>query len=225
MRSRNCPQLLKVGIVALTVVGLLGLATLAPSGAFTSGEAMQESFDDFFRRGQEAGAAIKTLTANFTETTTSSLLTLPLVAHGTVAVERPSRVVMRFTDPDPRVVLIEGDWMTMWWPSRNVRQLSDVSSAQGRIQKYIANDSAELRSEFDIEFPDRSERPDTLEVGMIPKRKQIRETTPRLDFWVEPSSFLLSAIRITFANGDTKTIVFEDVVPNVALDPGTFSID
>ena len=38
------------------------------------------------------------------------------------------------------------------------------------------------------------------------------------------STLLLDAMRMTFANGDTKTMMFDDVVPNAALEPGTFTI-
>ena len=76
-----------------------------------------DAFDELYARGQKANAAMKTLTARFTETTTSSLLTKPLVARGRLAVERPSRVVLRYTDPDSRVVLIDGNQMTMSWPA------------------------------------------------------------------------------------------------------------
>ena len=184
------------------------------------GPRLRESFDELYPRGYQTGAGIKTLTARFTETTTSSLLTRPLVARGTLAVQRPSRVALRFTDPEPRVVLIDGDRMTTSWPARNLRQVSNIASSQGRIQKYLANDSAdELRRQFDIEVHDPGERPRTYEFVLTPKRKQIRDTLTRLDLWVERSSFLLSAIRMTFANGDTKTMVFEDVELNATIPP------
>src|SRR6185436_1142068 len=53
-----------------------------------------------------------------------------------LAVERPSRVVMRYTDPDARVVLIDGNRMTMSWPGKNLTQVTDIAAAQGRVQKY-----------------------------------------------------------------------------------------
>jgi outer membrane lipoprotein-sorting protein len=106
-----------------------------------------DSFDELYARGQKANAAIKTLTARFTETTTSSLLTRPIVARGRLAVERPSRVVMRYADPDARVVLIDGNKMTMSWPARNLTQVTDIGTAQGRVQKYFVNGTAaELRA-------------------------------------------------------------------------------
>ncbi len=62
------------------------------------------SFDALYRRGSEINATFKTLTARFTETTTSSMLTRPLVASGVVAVERPSRVVLHYHQPELRDV-------------------------------------------------------------------------------------------------------------------------
>jgi outer membrane lipoprotein-sorting protein len=186
----------------------------------------QDSFDELYQRGQRANAAIKTLTARFTETTTSSLLTRPLVSRGTLAVERPARVVLRYTDPESRVVLIDGNRMTMSWPSRNIRQVTDIGAAQSRVQKYFVNSTAaELRGQFDIQEHDVSERPATYHVTMLPKRKQIREALAGLDLWVNRSSMLLDAMRMTFANGDTKTMVFEDVVPNAPIESGTFLLD
>jgi outer membrane lipoprotein-sorting protein len=186
----------------------------------------RDSFDDLYLRGQRANAAIKTLTAQFTEVSTSSLLTRELVSHGRLAVERPGRVVLRYTQPPGRLVLIDGNRMTMSWPSHNVRQTTDIGTAQGRVQKYFVNGTAaELRGQFDIEEHDGSDRPGTYHVTMVPKRKQIRESLARLDLWVMRSTLLLDAMRMTFANGDTKMMSFDEVVPNAALEAGTFSIE
>jgi hypothetical protein len=32
-------------------------------------------------------------------------------------------------------------------------------------------------------------------------------------------------MRMTFANGDTKSMAFENVVLNATIEPGTFSVD
>jgi outer membrane lipoprotein-sorting protein len=202
------------------------LASSAPQKAPRQTASDHESFDDLYQRGQRANAGIKTLTARFTETSTSSLLTRPLVAHGTLAVERPSRVVMRYTEPETRTVLIDGNRMIMSWPGRNIRQVTDIGAAQGRVQKYFVNGSAaELRGQFDIQEQDSSDRPGTFHVTMVPKRKQIREALSVLDLWVDRSSLLLTAMRMTFANGDTKLMGFEEVVPNAPIEPGAFTID
>jgi outer membrane lipoprotein-sorting protein len=59
---------------------------------------------------------------------------------------------------------------------------------------------------------------------MAPKRKQIRETLARLDLWIDRASSLLSEMQMRFANGDTKTMTFDHIVPNAAIEPGTFGV-
>ena len=47
---------------------------------------------------------------------------------------------------------------------------------------------------------------------LVPKRKQIREGLTLLDLWIDHSSLLLTAMRMTFAGGETKLMTLEDVV-------------
>ena len=58
---------------------------------------------------------------------------------------------------------------------------------------------------------------------MVPRRKQISETLTRLELWVQEGSGLLQAMRMTFSNGDTKLMEFENVTPNAAIDPSVFA--
>jgi outer membrane lipoprotein carrier protein len=194
---------------------------------FVSANASPDRFDDLYARGQQVNGAMKTLTARFTETTTSTLLTKPITSRGRLWVERPSRVILRYTDPDVRVVLMDANRMTVAWPSRNINQTIDITAAQGRVQKYFVNGTAaDLRRQFEIETRDDGDgRPGAYYVSMVPKRKQIRETLARLELWVDRTSSLLDEMKMTFANGDLKTMTFEDVVTNAPLDASTFSLD
>jgi outer membrane lipoprotein-sorting protein len=211
-------------VVAVATVAVAWLCALAPAAA--GQDRRPDVFDELYSRGKKANDAMKTLTARFTETTTSSLLTRPLVARGRVAVERPSKVVLRYTEPDARTVLIEGNTMTMAWPSRHLKQVTDIGTAQGRVQKYFVNGTADdLRKQFVIEDHAATDKPNTYYVTMVPKRKQIRENLVRLDLWIDRTSLLLDTMKMTFANGDTKTMAFEDVVPNAPIEPGTFALD
>ena len=194
------------------------------SAAFGQHAAKVDAFDDLYRRSESVNKTLKTLTARFTETTTSSLLTRPLISHGVVAVERPSRVLLRYTDPETRVVLIDGGQLTISWPGRNIRQVRDIGAAQRRVQKYFVDSSpAELRQYFDIETRETDRPARAYHLTMVPKRKQIQEGLTGLELWVDQSSELLSAMRMTFPNGDTKLMEFEDVVPNATLDPSMFT--
>jgi len=198
------------------VIVLPSLSVAPPVGA-------RDLFDELYERGQKQNGALRTLTASFTETSTSPLLTKPLVARGTVAVERPARVALRYTEPDERVVIIDGDRMTVAWPSRRIRAVKDIGAAQRRIQRYFVNGSPdELRGHFQITAREVEDRPGAYHVTMVPRRKQIQEGLTRLDLWLDPTSLLLSAMLMTFPTGDTKLMTFTAVTPNAALHPDVF---
>jgi outer membrane lipoprotein-sorting protein len=185
----------------------------------------RDLFDEIYERGRGIESSLKTVTASFTETTTSSLLSRPLVARGTLAVERPSKIVLRYFDPEPRTVLIDQNRLTLVWPSHAVHQETDIASAQQRIEKYFLDKSPdELRRNFTITATEAADRAGTWRVTMVPSRKQIQQGLTRLDLWIDRSSMLLAAMKMTFPNEDTKLMVFENVVINGPVDQKMFSV-
>lgn len=186
--------------------------------------AQKDLFDEIYARGKPIETGLKTLTARFTETSTSSLLDKPLVASGTLAVVRPSKVVLHYTEPDKRTVLIDGDTMRVVWPSRAIDQKTAIGAAQRRIQQYFVDKSpAQLRSHFDIAAAQAAGRPETWLIAMTPKRKQIREGLKKLELWIDQKAVVLTAMQMTFPNGDTKLMEFGDVKINPAIDPAVFT--
>jgi outer membrane lipoprotein-sorting protein len=205
-------QRLTVAIAAYACV-----ATLAHA-------AQTDLFDDIYARGKPIEAGLKTLTARFTETSTSTLLAKPLVASGTLAVVRPSKVVLRYTAPEQRTVLIDGDVMRIVWPSRALDQKTGIATAQRRIQQYfVAKSPSQLRSHFAIIAGNAVERPGTWLVTMTPRRKQIREGLTELVLWLDQKTVVLTALQMTFPNGDTKLMEFSEVMLNPAIDASVFT--
>ena len=212
-----------MGVQKARIAIALLLLTLAHGGPPAS--AQRDLFDEIHARGQKLNGELKTLTATFVETSTSPLLTRPVEARGTVYVERPSRVALRYAGPDPRVVIIDGNRMTVSWPSAKLHTVKDVGASQRRIQGYFVDSSpAELRRHFTIDAREATDRPGTYLVTMTPTRKQIREGLAKLELWLDRTSLLLSAMRMTFPGGDTKLMTFSDVVPNAAIDPAQFTV-
>ena len=181
-------------------------------------------FDTIHARGKPIAEGLKTLTARFTETSTSSLLAKPLMASGTLAVVRPSRVVLHYAEPEKRTILIDGDVMRVVWPSRALDQKSAIGASQRRIQQYFVDKTpGQLRSHFDIAARVPDARPATWLVTMHPKRRQIREGLTKLELWVDQNTVVLAAMQMTFANGDTKLLEFADVKINPPIDPALFT--
>jgi outer membrane lipoprotein-sorting protein len=211
----------------------LALAALACAPAPSSVHAMREPpaqrvkpadpFDEIFARGLAKRRAMQSLQARFTETTTSTLLTRPIVAHGTVVAASPARVRMTYTDLEPKVVTMDGKTLTIVWPGRNEREQLDMTEMQKRIDRYFTQASAsELRSLFDISVRADSSVPRADVVDMRPKRKQIAQGLERLELWIDRDRDLLVRLRMSFPGGDQKTIALEDITLNVPVTDAMF---
>jgi outer membrane lipoprotein-sorting protein len=211
-------------LLVCTIVGVC--ASLLLHAAAAGPPQSRDLFDEIYSRGRGVERSLKTVTARFTETTTSSLLSRPLVARGTLAVERPSKIVLRYSDPEPRTVFIDQDRLTLVWPSHAIHQQTDIAAARRRIDKYFLDKSPEeLRRTFTITATEADDRAGTWRITMVPTRKQIQQGLARLDLWIDRTSMLLAAMRMTFPNADTKLMVFESVVVNGPVDPKMFSTD
>src|SRR5438128_2424224 len=111
-----------------SVILLILCVLLAPRPLTVGAAPAGDLFDEIYAKSRGLEASIRTVTARFTETTTTALLTRPVISRGTLAVVRPDRIVLRYADPEPHVVLIDGAQMTFAWPSRAIAQHSDIGA-------------------------------------------------------------------------------------------------
>jgi outer membrane lipoprotein-sorting protein len=198
MTAQRTPALL----VACMLAAAIGVNGAAP-----------DLFDEIYARGKPLESTLKTLTARFSETSQSPLLARPLIARGTIAVIRPSRVAMHYTVPDVRTVLIDRGTLRVVWPSHAIDRTTPIGAMEKRIQQYFVDTSPkQLRSHFEIDAQVAKDRPGAWFLTMTPKRKQIREGLSQLELWINNDSVMLSAMRM----------VFEDVRINPAIDEAAF---
>jgi len=197
----------------------------AVAGVAAQSQAPRDLFDQLFDRTLAKRQSIQSIRARFTETTVSSLLARPLVSHGIVVAAPPARVLMTYTDPERRIVLIDRKSLTVVWPDRGQRETIDIAQMQKRIDQYFTQATvAQLRGMFEITAAADSVLRDTDRVDMVPKRKQIRQGLERLELWIDRETLMLAQMRMVLADGDTKTIRLEDVAVNVPITDDTFRV-
>lgn len=210
-----------------TGASLVVLAAILAAAAAGAGAAQgRDLFDEIYARGTAQQRTMQSLRARFTETTTSTLLTTPIVAHGTVVAAGPARVRMTYTDPEAKTLTMDGRTLTIVWPARGERQQINISETQKRVDQYFTHASAkELRSMFDIAARPDAARPGHDLVDMRPTRKQIAQGLSRLELWIDRRSDLLTRMRLTFPGGDEKTIALEEITLNVPVTEAMFRQD
>jgi outer membrane lipoprotein-sorting protein len=198
------------------------LTGVASGGAIVSAD---DLFAQIFNRTLVTQRSMQSIGARFTETTTSSLLTTPLVAHGRIIGASPARVLMTYTDPEPKTVVIDSKTLTITWPNRHEHEQINITETQQRIEQSFTHATLDdLRAMFQIiAAPDPAVR-GADRIQMTPRRKPITTGLARLDLWIDRDSDLLVQMRLTFPDGDRKTIRLEDIVVNVPVTDEMFKI-
>jgi len=212
-------------MIRVTTVLCLAAIAIGAQAAPQPKAPKHDAFDRLFARTMAKRETITSIRARFTETTTSSLLAKPIVAHGTVVAAPPARVLMTYTDPERRSVAIDGKALVVFWPDRAQRERIDISQMQKRIDRYFTRATIDdLRSMFDITAAPDPALTNSDRVEMRPKRKQIKEGLERLVLWIDHETLLLVQMELGFAGGDKKTIRLEDTTVNVPVTDKTFEI-
>lgn len=202
------------------VLALLAVAVLWPGPGLSA----DDLFDEIYRRGAPMEARLQSLSATFVETTTSTLLSAPLVTRGRVLAQRPSNVHLTYDTPDPRVVHIANGRMTVDWPARSLHESRDVqSSLQRAARLFMGKSPDELRKLFDISAVVAPDRKDSWQVTFVPRRRQLRDGLDRLHLWIDQRTLLLQGLRMDLPGGDTRRMDFSDVVINPAIGPDLFT--
>jgi outer membrane lipoprotein-sorting protein len=203
-----------MGVVA-AVMAALALAGQA---------AAPDLFADLFKRSPIAQRTLHSLRANFIETTTSSLLAAPIVARGTLVAAPPGRLVMTYTSPEPKTLIVNLEKLVITWPQRNQREEMNIARTQERVKKYFADANPDqLRKNFEVRVTPSSELGGTYLVDMTPTRKQIRQGLQQLQVWVSRDQVQPRQLKMIFPGGDSKTIRIDDLEPNVPITDAMFA--
>jgi len=205
------PGFIVSGLLILLVSGARGWASKAALDA-----ASDDRFDRLYERGVAKQQTLHSIRARFTETTVSSLLVRPLVAHGTITAQRPARVLLSYTDPEVKTLTIDGTSLVIAWPGRAERERLDITDVQKQVDRYFTHASLdELRRLFQISARSDPAVPHADRVEMRPRRKRMQEGLERLDLWIDRDRVLLVQMRMIFPGGDQKTVMLEDIEENV----------
>jgi outer membrane lipoprotein-sorting protein len=209
------------GVRHLTVVVL---ALIGLGGGVSS--QTPDLFDEVYARTRAVEAKRQTVRARFTQTSMSSLLVKPMVAKGTLVGAKPARLLMTYTSPERKTILLDGNRLVVIRPDRGESEQVDTTEILKKVNHYFVNaDPNQLRSSFTIRTFVDPEMPSWYQLDLIPKRKQIRQGLERLQIWITRDTLFLAQMKMTFPGGDSDTVRIEDAELNIPLGAHAFDAD
>lgn len=218
-----------VALVVLVAVGGVVPAkepkssAAAPERARTSGE----SLNGVLRRFDEVQGQIRTLSAEFVQTTRSPLLKEPIVANGRFYLTKPDSVLWEYQSPEPmRFVVAEGSY-TGYFPERKRAEKRDIKRWSEQLFRFfgVGQGSKELGRFYDLALGDAG--PDEKNAYLLvlsPKKRRVRKNVDEVRLWVDTGTLLPVRIDYVGKDGNQRELRFLNTRLNPDLAAGLYNV-
>jgi outer membrane lipoprotein-sorting protein len=204
-------------VLALVILGLAATPLLATG----------QPLGEILRQFDEVQREIRTLSADFTETTESTLLTDAIVAEGRVFMTKPDSVRWEYSSPEEMSFVINEDEYTGYFPLRKQAERRGIHRWREQLFRFLGlgQASEELAKFYDITLGEENERPGTYLLVMTPTKKRVRKRMDPVLFWIDAATFLPIRVEYRSNSGNHRVIEFDKMTVNPELATGLYEVE
>ena len=185
--------------------------------------AQEEKAYEVLETAEERYQALNNLCARFHQEIDVTLLEEKKYGEGIVCQRQPSEFSMRFSKPDGDMVIVDGNFLWVFYPSIDRKQVMrfTASNSEGRFNFY-KNLLRDPRERFDAEYQGIEE------IGSTPSHKISVTPNVRSEFhsavvWIDTDRFLITGIDVHDANESIRRIRLTDIQVDVEMPEDAFS--
>jgi len=174
---------------------------------------------------EEAGVRYRDVSgfcAGFAQTLSVPLLEETTESKGTLCQESPNLFAMRFSDPEGDILVADGEFFWVYYPSSDPRQVLrfDMETRPGGL---------DFHREF-LEAPEEKYEMEYLgEESLSGQATHLISLTPLepsgfqgARIWLDSQRSLILQARIEMENGSVRTVTLSDIRLNLPADPDRF---
>ncbi len=174
-------------------------------------------------RAAEAYAAVRTLRADFEQSTENPVLRRTTTSRGTIFQARPDRFLMRFSQPEGDRIVADGQYIWVYYPSIDAQQVIRMRAGAGGAG------GVDLQAQF---LGDPTTRFDATHQGVESvggRAADVLVLTPRsagnfrtLKVWVDQRDHLVRRFEITEHNGVIRRFLLRNLTPGADVEDSLF---
>lgn len=175
----------------------------------------------------ETQAATRTLTAAFTERKEIALLKEPVVSKGLFYYTKPDDVLWQYVEPDPRYFVISKNELLSYVPAKKKAEKVSIGLYRDRLLKVLAigQPSKNLMKYYDLRLEEAgNDVPETHLLVLKPRKRTVKKRIQEVRLWVSRDRCLPLRMQYREPDGDSTTIVFEDVRFNPEIAASVYRI-
>ena len=213
-------------MIARRVAALLALLVSLAAPAHAK-EPRSETLSQVLTRFDQVQSQIRTLSAEFVQTTRSPLLKDPVVAKGQFFLTKPDSVLWEYTAPEPmRFAVAEGSY-TGYFPERAKAEKRDIKRWSERLFRFfgVGQGTSELGKFYQIALGEGGpDEKGTYLLVLSPKKRRVRRNVEEVKLWVDAGTLLPVRIDYVGKDGNAREIRFANTRLNPDLAAGLYNV-
>lgn len=198
--------------------GAKGPAATTPSNA---------ALAEVLARFDKVQAQIRTLSAEFVQTTRNPLLKQPIVAKGEFYLTKPDSVLWEYVSPEPMRFVVSKGLYTGYFPERKRAEKRDIKRWSDQLFRFfgLGQGSQELGKFYEISLGDAgTDMKDSYLLLLSPKKRRIKRNVEEVKLWVDATNLLPVRIDYVGKDGNEREIRFVRPRLNPDLATGLYSL-
>jgi outer membrane lipoprotein-sorting protein len=187
-----------------------------------------DPLSDVFDKLDKAAASFKGMTASVVQTVHTAVVNDDSIENGNVKLKRAkpgdTRILLEFTNPDPKFVALEGDQGRYYRPKEKVVQVYDLSSRRNAVQQGLllgfGSTSADIKKSYDVTWvgAETLNGQPTAHIKLVPKSAEVLQSIKQADLWLSLDTGTPVQQRIfTSGGGDYTQLAYSGVKLNPPL--------
>ena len=189
-------------------------ATPAPPAAPAPAQGGRQDANETLRRVEQTAAGIRTLEADFTQSLRVPLLNTNQTSAGKLYQRKPDRFLMRFTQPAGDVMVADGRYFWIYYPSSDRTQVVRTSIAEGGEQadfqkQFLSNATDRFVATLNGEEAVAGRQ--TWALTLVPKRESPYKV---IRIWVDREDYLVRRFEMTEENNSVRRVELRNLKVN-----------
>ncbi len=187
--------------------------------------AMQEAADPLVILERASGeySALTGFCADFRQTLTSPLLNQVTRSRGRMCQQQPDRFSMRFTDPEGDLVIADGEWLWVYFPSSDAGQVIRspmISGGQGRFdfhREFLSDPGTRYAPAY-LRTEEIDGAPSHV-IRLVPRQPSAYREA---QVWIDEGTWFIRRTEIEEENGNLREVQLAGFEPNPQLGSEAF---
>lgn len=198
---------------------------LTGAGAPHAAAAMQNDADPvgIIERASREYVSLNSFCAQFQQTLSVPLLAQVTRSSGRMCQQQPDLFSMHFSDPDGDLVVADGDWLWIYFPSTDAKQVirSPMTAGQPGRFDFHREFLADPGTKYDPAYAGREmlDGAWTHQIRLLPTQPSAyREAR----VWIDERVWLIRRVEIEEENGNVREVALAELERNPRLAPSSF---